>query len=54
MAKSLLPKQHMSNRRDKPFVKVNCAAIPETTLEEGVFGHERALLQARISKSRKI
>jgi two-component system nitrogen regulation response regulator NtrX len=29
-----------SERRDGPFVKVNCSAIPETLLETALFGHE--------------
>ena len=30
-----------SNRKDEPFVAVNCAAIPENMLEAILFGHEK-------------
>jgi two-component system, NtrC family, nitrogen regulation response regulator NtrX len=30
-----------SNRRDKPFIEMNCAAIPQELIESELFGHEK-------------
>lgn len=32
---------NMSPRRDKPFVAINCSAIPESLMESELFGHEK-------------
>jgi two-component system response regulator HydG len=39
-----------SNRKDKAFIKVNCAAIPENLLESELFGHEKGAFTGAIKK----
>jgi len=41
-----------SSRKDGPFVKVNCAALPEGLVETQLFGHERGAFTGAIRKSR--
>jgi DNA-binding NtrC family response regulator len=40
----------MSARKNKPFVAINCAAVPETLIESEIFGHEKGAFTGALER----
>ncbi len=42
----------ISDRKDKPFIKVHCAALSDTLLESELFGHEKGAFTGAVARKR--
>ncbi|MCL2760992.1 MAG: sigma-54 dependent transcriptional regulator [Desulfuromonadales bacterium] len=42
----------LSSRKDKPFISMNCAALPEELMESELFGHEKGAFPGAISQKK--
>jgi len=41
---------HLSDRREAPFIEINCASIPVNLLESELFGHERGAFTSAVQR----
>jgi transcriptional regulator with PAS, ATPase and Fis domain len=44
---------HLSSRKERPFVKINCGSIPENLLESELFGYEKGAFTGALTQGKK-